>query len=113
MADEAHREEWMTDDQWACAQMLADWSGGFHHVTGTIKPASPKGIKCSVPHGSMSSFDFDGLTRLVVMAHDRCIRAELRSGGPQRLTMYLHKRQRDGQMAQRHPTLDQAIAAIR
>jgi len=111
--EERYREDWMTDDQWECANMVADLQYGFHHITGKIKPCG-SGIKVSLHNLRAATFDFDGLTRLVVMAHDRCIRAEITPSSPCRLGLLLHKRKgRDGAMHNRHPDLETAIAATR
>ncbi|MBY3433074.1 hypothetical protein HFN89_02625 [Rhizobium laguerreae] len=112
--DEFYREPWMTDVQWECAKMLADLFYGFHHITGTIKPDG-SGIKIGVERGNWAaSFDYDGLTRAVVMAHDRMIRFEISPAGPERLKLHFHKRhQREGKMRERHPTIEEAVKAIR
>jgi hypothetical protein len=107
------REPWMTDDQWECAQMFADVVGGFHHITGTIKPHG-EGIKVSDYSGRWATFDFDRLTRLVVLAHDRMIRACVEPSGPRMIGVTLWKRHtREGSMFERHPTMEQAIATHR
>lgn len=105
----AHRQEWMTDDQWECAQMFADVVGGFHHISGQIKPCG-RGITVSDYAGGWATFDYDRLTRIVILAHDRMIRVELRQSGPGRVGFNLHKRHaRDGRMHERHPTLESAV----
>ncbi len=63
---------------------------------------------------TLSTFDFDGLTRLVVSAHDECIRAQIMSSGPRMVKIMLHNRKgRDGGFAERHPTIEDAILEIR
>lgn len=112
--DDFYREKWMTDDQWECAKLLADLFYGFNHITGTIKK-DWEGIKVAVDTGNWAAtFDFDGLTRAVVMAHDRMIRVEIRPAGPHRIKLLLQKRHvREGKMRDRHPTLEDAVADIR
>ena len=110
---QGHRKNWMTDDQWECAQMFADVVGGFHHISGTIKPHG-KGIKVSDRAFGWSTFDFDRLTRLVILAHDRMIRVALAQSGPYRVGFELYKRHtRVGSMSVRHPTLEQAMVSHR
>ena len=107
-----YRAEWMSDDQWKCALMLADIFGGFHHVYNPIKPFG-YGIETNV-HGSLPTFDSDTLTRAVILAHDRIVRFEVRSSGPGMVRLCLWKRhKRDGSMFERHPTMEQALAAYR
>lgn len=106
----SYRKDWMTDDQWECYQMLADLFMGFHHIHGKLHEWG-KGIKLNCTHVShFATFDFDGLTRAVLMAHDRHIRFCIEPSGPGMLGLVLHKRDRDGEhMWQRHPTIEQAI----
>ena len=108
-----YRKEWMTDDQWECAQMFADVVGGFHHVTGTFRPWG-EGIKVSDYSGRWATFDFDRLTCLVVFAHDRMIRVSLEPSGPRMVGFTLFKRHtREGSMFERHPTIEDAISIYR
>ncbi|KCZ47737.1 hypothetical protein [Hyphomonas sp. CY54-11-8] len=105
----SHRKDWMTDDQWECVEMLADLFRGFHHIYGPIKPFG-EGIAYAEPGRRMATFDFDYLTRAVIMAHDRCIRLEIASCNPGRFRMILHKRhKREGKMHERHPTIHEAV----
>lgn len=111
--ESAYRQSWMTDDQWECAQMFADVVGGFHHVTGKFQPFGD-GIKVSAYPSRWATFDFDGLTRLVLLAHDRMIRVAVVPSGPGRLGFEMWKRHtRDGVVSERHPTIEQALAVHR
>lgn len=113
-SDEKHRYDWMTDDQWECYKMLADLYLGFHHITGKLHEWGD-GIKLNTSNvGSFASFDFDRLTRAIVMAHDRIVRIEIVPSGPGMLGIILHKRhKREGRMHERHPTIEDAINTIR
>lgn len=77
-----------------------DWTNP-HYIT----------IKLRFAH--LATFDNDTLTRLVILCHDRALRCEIEGRGPQTLQLMFHQRQRDGQMYERHPTMEQAIAAHR
>lgn len=113
MTDDDHdiryyRQAWMNDDQWECAKMFADVVGGFHHVNGIFKPfGGGISIHCC---GGWATFDNSRLTGLVVGAHDRMIRVEIRPSGPRRVGFALWKRHvREGSMYERHPTIEDAI----
>ncbi len=99
----------MTADQTECMDMLSDLVGGDHHITGNVYEFG-RGIRASVFSGRLSTFDFNMLTHLVLMAHDRCIRAEIIASAPGRIGIALHKRHaRDGSNTKRHPTIEEAI----
>ena len=111
MANELHREQ-MTDDQAACFDLLAKVFHGEHNVPPVR--SFGKGIKCHVHSGQLATFDFDYLTRLVVLGHDQCIRVEVCQGGPGTVGVVLFKRHtREGRMTERHPTMEDAMAKIR
>lgn len=114
MKDEPYRLDWMTDDQYECYEMLADLFLGHHHVTGKLHEWGT-GIRLNTSQtGSMASFDFAGLTRAVIMAHDRMIRLSIEPSGPGMLGLVLHKRhKREGSMSERHPTIEEAIERFR
>lgn len=62
----------------------------------------------------LSTCDFDLLTRLVIGAHDECIRMEVTASGPRRVKLLFHNRRgRDGRFCHRHPTIEQAIVNYR
>lgn len=105
-----YRQEWMTDGQWACAEMLADIYRGWHHVPAKVKPFG-RGIECNVSRGGFATFDCDDLTRSVFMAHDRCIRLAIGPSGPGLIKLMLWKRAgRVGKFHERHPSLSEAVS---
>ena len=64
--------------------------------------------------GDMASYDYDALTRLVFLAHDRCVRASVQNGGPRRIKVVIFKREgRDGRMCVGHPTIETALSRWR
>lgn len=100
------------------AELLGHWYGGIYH-------ANPKYIKqadwtnndyIEVKHnGTVSTFDYDDLTRLVFLAHDLAIRIEIEAvGGPRKLLRFVfYNRQRDGERSQLHPSMEDALRAWR
>lgn len=108
--------KWMTPEQWECFEMLCDLFYGAHHVFGIVRPSRKNGIVINSSNCSnhFGSFDYNNLTRAVVMAHDRMIRFSIEPSGPGMLKLSFHKRcSRDGDMAQCHPELEVAVDKIR
>jgi len=63
---------------------------------------------------SLSTVDFDQLTRLVVAAHDMCVRAQVQQGGPRQVKILLSPRgHRTGGIYDRHPTMEDALSEVR
>ena len=72
------------------------------------------GVRFKLRHHSLSTYDFDELTRLVILAHDECVRIEINALAPKIMAISMWQRnKRDGSMFERHPTIDGAIAKIR
>ena len=110
-----NRKDWMDDTQWECSKFLADLFGGFHHLYGkTHEVRDGLYINCTCSSNHFATFDFDYLTRAVIMAHDRCIRFSIEPSGPGMLQLWATKRTcREGNVSERHPTLEEAIKRIR
>lgn len=93
-------------------RVLAVAYSGLHNVPGKIKHDDLL-IEVCVP-AQLSTFDFDTLTRLVVLSHDQCVRLSVTNGGPRKVKLMFHDRiAREGQMHERHPTIEEAIPKIR
>lgn len=100
----------------AVANLLGDWALGIYHLNTT----SLQKVEWNNPYvvifnyrGTLATFDGDGITRLVVLCHDRCLRCDLRGKGFGYIEMMFHQRQREGSMSERHPTIEAAAARIR
>lgn len=66
-----------------------------------------------VVDNDLATWDFDYLTRLVVLAHDACVRLSIGHGGPRRMKLCFWPRLREGGISERHPTMESAIASVR
>ncbi len=84
---------------------------GAHHIPGD----SPKTVGnhgWAVMHnlGELATFDYNGLTRLVLMAHDKCIRVSISPVRNGIMKIMIHRRSReDKSIFGGHPTIEQAI----
>lgn len=110
---EKHRPAWMSDDQFECYYFLAILFRGDHHIPGEVKPHG-RGIKINAKSYGFATYDFDQLTRAVFLAHDMCVRLEINPSGPGMLKLCMWKRHlREGQMHERHPTIEGALESWR
>ena len=93
-------------------EFFADLYFGEHHFPSKLKEW---GEGWMMNHfGDCSTFDFDLMTRLVFLAHDKCVRAEISQGGPRAIRIAIWQRtHREGRMFERHPTIDQALGIWR
>ena len=81
---------------------------GKHHIPSEVRPYG-LGWKVNA-HASLATYDFDTLTRLVFLAHDRCVRVEIVQGGPGRVGVVIWRRAgRFGDIYSRHPSIEQAL----
>lgn len=93
------------------AELLGEWAYGLYHLDKieNVNWSHDYYIEYKLSHRNMATFDGSELTRLVFLAHWRCIRVSIRPGGSRSLVLLFHGRQREGGIAQRHPRLDQAV----
>lgn len=87
---------------------------GEYHCSGwdNRQGIGPWGMELSV-YGSIATYDFDVLTRLVVAAHDEAVRVDISPSGPRLLKLSLFPREREGSMTKRHPTMEEAVESAR
>lgn len=87
---------------------------GVHHIPNSgIKEHGP-GWAVNHDRAPLATFDFSDLTRLVILAHDECIRVEVTAVRQNIIRIAIWKRQgRDGSISERHPTIEQAIETFR
>lgn len=113
-AEKYYRLPWMSDDQWFCAEMFARVVGGHHHVVSDFK-ACGRGIRTSDFASKWATYDSSLLTRLVFIAHDEAVRVELSQSSPGRIgfAMWRRKREPEGNLFARHPTIEEALAKHR
>jgi len=101
----------VSEDQEYCICMLSEWAGGRHHLPKVY--AWGVGV-CINHHGDLSTFDYNRLTRLVLLAHRDAVRIEIASSGPRRVKIIAHRRKHgEGlSMFERHPCLADLAAII-
>jgi hypothetical protein len=93
-------------------QFFIEFYGGYHHFPSELRPAGEGWM--IIQQAGLSTFDFANLTRLVVLAHDKCIHAEIAPFGMNRLKIMIHKRSgREGKIYERHPDLEENVKMIR
>ena len=99
----------MTPEQIACKEMLAEWAGGYHHLPTVHEFGTGIAINwCQ----DLSTYDFDRLTYLVILAHRDAIRIDIASSGPRMVKIIAHKRRHKEDASERpriwewHPSLN-------
>lgn len=101
----------------AVANLLGDLFYGIYHLDSTalkkVDWANDHHIIFILGWKSLATTDFDELTRLVILCHDRCIRCEISPRAFHHLELIFHQRQREGNGWQRHPTIEAAIENAR
>lgn len=94
-------------------QFFSKFYGGVHHIPNGSIIKYGSGWSVNNNNGSLSSYDSNDLTRLVVMAHDECIRVELIPARQGVIKIAIWKRERVGNFMDKHPTLEHHIQDIR
>lgn len=108
------KESAMTEDQKYCVAMLAEWAGGTHHLP---KVHSFGDGVCINFLNDLSTYDFDRLTRLVLLAHRDAVRVEIAGSGPRMVRIIAHRRKHGDRKSMRqydwHPSLDDLVETIK
>lgn len=89
-------------------KFFSEFYRGEHHFPSELKPC---GDGWSIRHAGAeyATYDFNELTRLVLMAHHYCIRVGIEANGFNGLKIRIWKRKREGKMFERHPTIEQVL----
>ena len=96
-------EPQLSEDQLFCRSILSRWVGGDHH----LEPIKPHGDGILMPWSQdLSTWDFDGLTRLVLLAHQNHVRISIRAHQPRCVAITAHRRKVAGGMSERHSGLE-------
>jgi len=86
---------------------------GRHHIPGDKVHEWGYGFRVKHDRGGLSTFDFNELTRLVLMAHRDCIRVSVSPLSFRFLSIEIWQRQgTEGNIYERHPTIEQAIESF-
>ena len=73
-----------------------------------------RGVRFTVwEGGGLASTDFDRLTRLVLAAHDNCVRVSIHAASFRYFFIQISPRVRDGLSMNSHPAIEQSIAWFR
>ena len=92
-------------------EIAASVAGGLHNMPEPLRLCGYSGIHFLWPF-SMATFDGNTLSTLVILAHDKCIRASI-SPCMRNLDIQLFPRERDGSISRHHPTIEDAIKLMR
>jgi len=93
-------------------EFFCEFYGGEHKIRNEITPCG-FGWKIDDRNTNFATFDGSGLTKLVLLAHEKCVRVDIQSEIPQVMEICIWKREREGGVSERHPTIEQAIESFR
>ncbi len=86
--------------------------GGLHNTNSNILKktnwADPYCISITTVH-SLSTYDDNRLTVLVLLAHDMCVRIEITSCNFNYIKIMFHQRTRTGNFMSRHPSIEDVL----
>lgn len=108
----AKKKEEIVVPDWAKA-FFVEFYGGEHHFPRSGIKEWGYGYCVHHDQGDLSTYDFNRLTKLVLMAHDDCIRVAIQPHAFKTVRISIWQRKREGAMSERHPTLEQAIEMFR
>lgn len=102
-------------DQREATAFFAAFYRGESHI---VNPVKPYGLGWRTVHhigvDGLSTFDYDMLTRLVLLAHDRCVRVSLYPRDRQNVYIVIVGKVRgSGTLVTDHPTIEEAVAKFR
>lgn len=92
------------------------FKGIYHLDMGKLEKVDwgdPYVVSVQLYYQNLATFDNDYLTRLVVLAHDYCLRLDISAATIKTLELMFHQRQPTGNVSQQMPTMEQHLAAIR
>lgn len=92
----------------AATAFFSQFYHGEHHIPGKVAEFG-RGWMVKHTRLDVATYDFDELTRLVIMAHHYCYRVSIMPYNFTTFKIAIWKRKREGSMSQRHPTIEQAI----
>jgi hypothetical protein len=99
------------------AQILGIVYGGLYHISAKLEKVKwdhERAIEIKISYPNLATFDFNNLTKLVILCHDACIRLEIEPNTFNSIRFWFHRREgREGSMSRRHPTIEQAIENTR
>ena len=101
----------------AVANLLGDLFFGIYHLDPKalrrVDWTNNHHIEFSLGWHCLSTVDYDELTRLVVLAHDRAIRVQIEASTHKFLRLMFHQRTRGDNSMSECPTLEDHIKEIR
>lgn len=114
----AFRETWMTEDQFLCYLLISEVMGGLNHTWGVVRSSGTSvnnGITFTFSPQHMANYDYDGLTKLVIMSHNWGIRVTLLGAPSGKAKIMLNKRHgvdgdvRAGDISERIPSIHEMV----
>ena len=96
-----------------CRALGSPWNSPWNWRTVDWNVGGGVSVNMNAYGRGLATWDSDGLTRLVIAAHDACTRVCITPASPTYLKIRLHPRERDSSFMTGHPTIEEAIARFR
>jgi hypothetical protein len=96
-----------------CADLLGWVFSGIYHIGDSVRNPKVKWnddyVSLTISSHDLSTFDGWVLTRLVIAAHDLCIRVTVEAAAPRYLRLRLYPRKgHEGRLYERHQSIEEA-----
>ena len=108
-----HLRTELTPFQEKVADIIGMVAGGIYNAPINWKSAEiDSRFVVVIWRGDLSTWDFDALTKLVLLAHAARIRVSIEAAAYRYLRIMFHPRKHDGWFGQRHPSIAEAVASF-
>lgn len=94
-------------------EFFSEFYGGKHHIPGDVRENN-NGWWGVAHYGELASYDYNCLTRLVFLAHDKCVRVAVHGCNGEHVRISIWSRDPGEECVESgHPTIEEALSKWR